>query len=84
MYALIQYKDGNGRWVSPCLRDRAHLLLSNVHAAGQCGVGGLDAGWLWLRDRLADWCLEKAQDCGGKFEYADKWIARYLAIRVIK
>lgn len=41
-------------------------------------------GWLWLRDKLGHWCLRKAEAEYARPAMADRWIARYQAVRGIE
>jgi len=78
VYAVVKYKDWDGKWRSACEEDKALALIqaitSSVPPAQQ---------WEWLRDKLAVHCLCEARKQSTNSERADRWIERYRAIREI-
>ena len=68
----------------PWAGEKADMFFSVILSdAPLYGGANQSQRWNWLRDKLAGWCLRKAQRCGG-FAEADLWIERYKAIRGIK
>lgn len=74
MIAQIRFRTWDGKWTDGTAADKAHACFDQPYNF---------AGWQWLRDKLAAWCLKRAFDASHDGVKADAWIARYQAIRQI-
>ena len=76
MIANINFRDGGGKFANGSEQDVAFACFDHVSTVG--------AGWNWLRNKLAQWCLTQATEHAFNVETADLWISRYQALRGIK
>lgn len=82
MTGQLKIRDDDGKYVSATAHDRAMCAFQVV--MDDAGYHTEDSGWIWLRDKLARFCLKTAQNNSYHFARADKWIRRYQAIRGIE
>ena len=69
-------RDQNGKWKCVNTSEFIHWVLL-------WALGDMMSDWKWLRDRLCEGLLEKAQEAHLP-EGADLWIERYKALRSIE
>ena len=79
MIVKIQTRNDKGKYVKACGADFAEAALKHI-----ADLPGDIRGWDWLRWCLMRFCISKARDCAGNNAIADRWYARYQAIRGIE
>ena len=81
MNFIIKCQGPDGKWVpkDTNLKEKAFWFFNEIMEDGRYYI---PSRWEWLRDKLAQWCLRNAEESGN--DIADKWIARYRAIRSIE
>ncbi len=74
MMVRIQIRDENGKFKNATPYDFAQTALDRID----------DNGWTWMRMMFGKFCISKALSAGDNYSSADRWYARYQAIRGIE
>lgn len=75
MTVQIQVRDDNGRYTEASHYEFALAALRHIARVTE--------GWTWLRSCLCRFCILQAENCASNHVQADRWYARYQALRDI-
>ena len=78
MIVKIQTRNDKGKYVKACALDFAEAAFSNIVSIGP------DGGWRWISGQLQGFCIRMARENCKTPQTADRWYARYQAIRGIE
>ncbi len=76
MIVKIQVRDDNGKYSNATAREFSDAALSHISNYSM-------DGWGWMKDQLCRFCILRAEKYSNNPVVADKWYARYQALRGI-